>query len=74
MLQVIAHGVFALLGCLSKKERIRLLDEAQAITALHRKSLRNSLKGELARKRRTSQRKKYGHAVDVSILIITRRR
>ena len=45
----------------TKKERSRLLDEAQAITGLHRKSLIRLLKGELARKRRTRQRgKTYG--------------
>jgi hypothetical protein len=45
----------------TKKERSRLLDEAQAITGLHRKSLIRLLKGELARKRRTCQRgKTYG--------------
>ncbi len=42
----------------AKKERSRLLDEAQAVLGLHRKSLIRLLNGELARKRRTRQRGK----------------
>jgi len=57
----------------TKKERSRLLDEAQAITGLHRKSLIRLLKGELARKRRTRQRgKTYGPEVDNAIYTIAR--
>ncbi len=48
----------------TKKERSRLLDEAQAVLGLHRKSLIRLLNGELARKRRTRQRgKTYGAEV-----------
>ncbi len=58
----------------TKKERSRLLDEAQAITGLHRKSLIRLLKGELARKRRPRQRgKTYGSEVDNAIYTIARR-
>jgi len=57
----------------TKKERSRLLDEAQAVTDLHRKSLIRLLKGELARKRRTRQRgKTYGLEVDAAIHLIAR--
>ena len=45
----------------TKKERNALLDEMQAVTRLHRKSLIRLIKGELARKPRRQQRgKTYG--------------
>jgi hypothetical protein len=57
----------------TKPERSRLLDEAQVITALHRKSLMRLLQGDLARKRRTRQRgKTYGPEVEDAIRLIAR--
>jgi hypothetical protein len=57
----------------TKKERSRLLDEAQAVLGLHRKSLIRLLNGELARKRRTRQRgKTYGAEVEAVIHLIAR--
>jgi len=57
----------------TKKERSRLLDEAQAVINLHRKSLIRLLNGELARKRRTRQRgKTYGAEVEAAIHLIAR--
>ena len=48
----------------SKKERKILLDEMQAVTGMHRKSLIRLIKGELARKPRRRQRgKTYGTEV-----------
>jgi hypothetical protein len=40
----------------SKKERSELLDEMEAVTDLHRKSLLRLINGELARKPRRRQR------------------
>ncbi len=51
-----------------KKERSRLLDEMEAVTGLHRKSLLRLINGELARKPRRKQRgKTYGAEVDAAI-------
>ncbi len=51
-----------------KSERSRLLDEMQAVTGLHRKSLLRLINGELARKPRRSQRgKTYGTEVETAI-------
>lgn len=56
-----------------KKERSHLLDEAQAVLGMHRKSLIRLLNGELARKRRTRQRgKTYGAEVEAVIHLIAR--
>jgi hypothetical protein len=61
------------LAAKTKQERSRLLDEAQAITGLHRKSLIRLLKGELTRKPRHRQRgKTYGAEVEDAIRIIAR--
>ena len=57
----------------TKKERSRLLDEAQAVINLHRKSLIRLLNGDLARKRRTRQRgKTCGVEVEAAIHLIAR--
>ncbi len=51
-----------------KKERSRLLDEMQAVTGLHRKSLLRLIHGELVRKPRRKQRgKTYGGEVEAAI-------
>jgi hypothetical protein len=48
-----------------KSERSRLLDEMQAVTGLHRKSLVRLIRGDLARKPRRQQRgKTYGAEVE----------
>ncbi len=48
----------------TKKERSDLLDEMEAVTSLHRKSIIRLIKGELARKARRKQRgKTYGAGV-----------
>jgi hypothetical protein len=51
-----------------RKERSLLLDEMQAVTGLHRKSLLRLIHGELARKPRRKQRgKTYGAEVEAAI-------
>lgn len=51
-----------------KSERSRLLDEMQAVTGLHRKSVLRLINGELSRKLRRKQRgKTYGSDVDGAI-------
>lgn len=55
----------------SRKERAQLLDEMQAVTALHRKALIRLMKGPLARKARVKQREKsYGPEVDAALRVI----
>jgi len=54
-----------------RKERGRLLDELEAVTGLHRKSLIRLVNGNLARKRRLKQREKsYGPEVDDALRVI----
>ena len=54
-----------------RKERSRLLDEMEAVTDLHRKSLIRLMKGSLARKRRQKQRSQsYGPEVDDALRVI----
>ena len=53
-------------------EKGRLLDEAQRITGLHRKSLIRLLGGNLIRKRRRKQRgRRYGLAVQLALKVIS---
>jgi len=55
----------------NRKARSRLLDEMQAVTELHRKSLIRLIKGELARKPRKKQRSKtYGADVKLALQVI----
>jgi hypothetical protein len=52
----------------NKTERSRLLDEMEAVTELHRKSLLRLINGELARKPRRKQRgKSYGAQVKIAV-------
>jgi len=54
-----------------RKERGRLLDEMEAVTGLHRKSVVRLMNGNLARKRRVKQRgKRYGCEVDDALRVI----
>jgi len=54
-----------------KSEKTRLLDEIEAVTGLHRKSIIRTLNGRLSRKRRTKQRgKEYGTDVEDAIRVI----
>jgi hypothetical protein len=54
-----------------RKEQGRLLDEMEAVTELHRKSLIRLMKGSLARKPRRKQRgKTYGPEVDDALRVI----
>jgi hypothetical protein len=54
-----------------RSERSRLLDEMQAVTELHRKSLLRLINGELARKPRRKQRgKAYGAEVRAAVRVI----
>src|SRR5512140_2358548 len=56
-----------------KTERGKLLDETQAVTGLHRKSVLRLLHSDLARKARKKQRgKTYGSEVDRAIAKIAR--
>jgi hypothetical protein len=55
----------------SRKERSELLDEMEAVTELHRKSLIRLVRGELARKPRRKQRgKRYGLEVKAAVQVI----
>lgn len=55
----------------SRKERGQLLDEMQAITAMHRKALTRLMNGSLARKSRVKQRERtYGPEVDDALRVI----
>jgi len=54
-----------------RKERSQLLDEMEAVTELHRKSLLRLIHGELARKPRRKQRgKTYGSDVKAAVGVI----
>jgi len=56
----------------SKFERGRLLDEMEAITGLHRKSLIRLMSGSLERRRRRKQRgRTYGPEVDDALRVIS---
>lgn len=55
----------------SRKERGQLLDEMEAVTGLHRKSLIRLLKGSLERKPRSKQRgRTYGAEVEDALRVI----
>ena len=55
----------------SRTERSKLLDEMEAVTELHRKSLLRLIHGELARKSRRKQRgKTYGAEVMAAVRVI----
>ena len=55
----------------TRKERSQLLDEMQAVTAMHRKALIRLMKGPLARKARVKQRGvSYGADVDAALRVI----
>jgi hypothetical protein len=55
----------------SRTERSQLLDEMEAVTELHRKSLLRLIHGELARKPRRKQRgKTYGAEVEAAVRVI----
>jgi len=54
-------------------ERSRLLDEMQAVTGLHRKSVLRLINGELARKPRRRQRgRTFGAEVKAAVEVIAR--
>jgi hypothetical protein len=56
-----------------KHEKSRLLDEIEAVTGLHRKSVTRILNGRLSRKKRTRERgREYGMEVDDAIRVISR--
>ena len=55
----------------NRKERGHLLDEMEAVTGLHRKSLTRLMKGSLRRKKRTKQRgRTYDKPVEDTIRVI----
>lgn len=55
----------------SRGERSKLLDEMEAVTELHRKSLLRLIRGDLARKPRRKQRgKTYGAEVKTAVQVI----
>jgi hypothetical protein len=57
----------------SRQQRGALLDEMQAVTGLHRKSLIRRMSGSLERKPRKRERQKeYGADVDAAIAVIAR--
>jgi hypothetical protein len=54
-----------------RKERVRLLDEMEAVTELHRKSLIRSMSSSLERRPRRRQRgRTYGPEVDDALRVI----
>jgi hypothetical protein len=56
-----------------KREKGHLLDEIQAVTGLHRKSILRTINGQLSRKRRIKERgREYGVEVDDAIRVIAR--
>ena len=56
-----------------RKERGRLLDEMEAVTGLHRKSLIRLINGDLKRKPRRRERDRtYGPEVDDALRVIAR--
>jgi hypothetical protein len=56
----------------ARKERSRLLDEMEAVTGLHRKSLSRLMNGSLERKPRRKQRGRiYGKEVDDALRVIS---
>lgn len=55
----------------SKKEKGKLLDEIEAVTELHRKSVIRIMNGQLSRKKRSRERgKTYGAEVDDAVRVI----
>jgi hypothetical protein len=57
----------------NKQDKSRLLDEIEAVTGLHRKSIIRTINGQLSRKKRTRQRgREYGVEVDDAIRVIAR--
>jgi hypothetical protein len=55
----------------SKKEKGRLLDEIEAVTGMHRKSVTRLLNGPLSRKKRSRERgRTYGVEVEVAVRVI----
>jgi len=55
----------------NRKERSKLLDEMQAVTEMHRKSLIRLMNGSLERKPRSKQRcRRYGGEVDDALRVI----
>ncbi len=56
-----------------KKEKSKLLDEMEAVTGLHRKTITRTMKGRLSRKKRSRERgKTYGVEVDDAVRVIAR--
>jgi len=57
----------------SRKEKGYLLDEMQAVTGMHRKSLIRLMRGRLSRKRRSREPgRTYGAAVEDAVRVIAR--
>jgi hypothetical protein len=55
----------------SKKEKGGILDEIEAVTEMHRKSVIRILNGQLSRKKRSRERgRKYGVEVDDAVRVI----
>jgi hypothetical protein len=56
-----------------KREKSHLLDEIEAVTGLHRKSILRTINGQLSRKKRRQERgREYGVEVDDAIRVIAR--
>jgi hypothetical protein len=55
----------------SKKEKGRLLDEIEAVTGMHRKSVIRIMNGSLSRKKRSRERgRTYGAEVEIAVRVI----
>ena len=55
-----------------RQARGRLLDEMQAVTGLHRKSLIRRINGNLAASPKKERQKEYGADVDAAVSVIAR--
>lgn len=67
------HKMWGLYRKATKQEKTRLLNEMEAVTGLHRKSILRTINGQLSRKKRRKERgKEYGVDIDDAVRLIAR--
>jgi hypothetical protein len=67
------HKMWKRYRAADKKEKSHLLDEIEAVTGLHRKSIIRTINGQLSRKKRSRQRGRvYGIEVDDAVRVIAK--
>jgi len=67
------HKMWGRYRKVNKQEKGRLLDEMEAVTGLHRKTLIRTLNGQLSRKKRSRERgRTYGVQIDDAMRVIAR--